>query len=197
MANTTKQLTGGRTFSNMKKILFTPWEDKDGTLKPGSTTYDLVDIVADTTSVEQEDNEVNTIEHEFSGSPLIENISLGAKTFTSECIDMGNEVLQSMFGWTVEDGHAFAPKAYKPLYCTIEMQFNSTDDAVVLPKVLLNSKAVFASMKTDVSRATISGTCYPAYVKVGTSEEETDMAVIKATDGTIATYAVSATATEA
>lgn len=194
MAKTTKQLTGGRTFSNLKKLQFTPWVDNNGTLQPGDTTYDLVDIVADTTTVEQEDNEVNTIEHEFSGSPLVENISLGKKTFTAECIDMGNEVLQSMFGWTVKDGHAFAPKAYKPLYCTIEMQFNSTDDAVILPKVLLNSKAVFASMKTDVSRAAISGTCYSAYVTVGTNEEETDMAVVKATDGSVAAYTVSATA---
>lgn len=187
------ELGARRTFSNLKSILFTPWTDEK-TL--GEQTYDLVDIVADTTSVEQEDNEVNTIEHEFSGSPLVENISLGAKTFTSECIDMQNDVLKGMFGWeTDEAGNAFAPKAYKPLYCKIEMQFNSTDDIVVLPKVLLNSKAVFASMKTDVSRANIAGTCYPAFVTSGSMTKETDMAVIaKANAGT---YTVAGTGTEA
>lgn len=170
------ELGARRTFSNLKAALFTPWTDEK-TL--GSETYDLVDIVADTTSVEQADNEVNTIEHEFSGSPLVENISLGEKTFTTECIDMQNDVLKGMFGWTTDDeGNAFAPKTYKPLYCKIEMQFSSTDDIIVLPKVLLNSKAVLASMKTDVSRANINGTCYPAFVTAGSITKETDMAVI-------------------
>lgn len=186
------ELGARRTFSNLKAALFTPWTDEK-TL--GEETYDLVDIVADTTSVEQEDNEVNTIEHEFSGSPLVENISLGSKTFTTECIDMQNDVLKGMFGWaTDEAGNAFAPKAYKPLYCKIELQFNSTEDIVVLPKVLMNSKAVFASMKTDVSRANLSGTCYPAFVTAGTITKETDMAVVAKANAT--DYTVSGTGTE-
>lgn len=186
------ELGARRTFSNLKAALFTPWTDEK-TL--GEETYDLVDIVADTTSVEQEDNEVNTIEHEFSGSPLVENISLGSKTFTTECIDMQNDVLKGMFGWaTDEAGNAFAPKTYKPLYCKIELQFNSTEDIVVLPKVLMNSKAVFASMKTDVSRANLSGTCYPAFVTAGTITKETDMAVVAKANAT--DYTVSGSGTE-
>lgn len=188
------ELGARRQFSNLKSALFTPWKDEK-TL--GENTYDLVDIVADTTSVEQEDNEVNTIDHEFSSTPLVENISLGAKTFTTECIDMQNDVLKGMFGWaTDEAGNAFAPKAYKPLYCKVELQFNSTDDIVVLPKVLLNSRAVFASMKTDVSRANISGTCYPAFVTAGEITKETDMAVIAKAHAADYTVAGSGTETE-
>jgi hypothetical protein len=186
------ELGARRTFSNLKAALFTPWTDEK-TL--GDQEYDLVDIVADTTSVEQADNEVNTIEHEFSGAPLVENISLGEKTFTTECIDMQNDVLKGMFGWTTDEaGNAFAPKAYKPLYCKIELQFNSTEDIIVLPKVLLNSKAVLASMKTDVSRANISGTCYPAFVTAGTITKETDMAVVGKANAT--TYTVAGTGEE-
>ena len=181
-----------RQFSNLKKALFTPWDDED---TQGNKTYDLVDIVADTTSVEQADNEVNTIEHEFSGSPLVENISYGEKTFTTECIDMQNDVLKELLGWTTDDkGNAFAPKGYKPLYCTVELHFNSTDDVIVLPKVLLNSKAVLASMKTDVSRANITGTCYPAFVTAGSTTKETDMAVIAKAN--VATYTVAGKGTE-
>lgn len=188
------ELGARRTFSNLKAALFTPWIDEK-TL--GDETYDLVDIVADTTSVEQADNEVNTIEHEFSGSPLVENISLGEKTFTTECIDMQNDVLKGMFGWTTdESGNAFAPKAYKPLYCKIELQFNSTEDIIVLPKVLLNSKAVLASMKTDVSRANINGTCYPAFVTAGAITKETDMAVVGKANASSYTVAGSGEETE-
>ena len=47
-------------------------------------------------------------------------------------------------------------------------------------------------MKTDVSRGTINGTCYSAYVKAGETEKLTDMAVIAKTN--VGTYTVSATA---
>lgn len=178
-----------RVFANLKYLYFTPWTD-ESTL--GTTTYDIVNIVGDTTSVEQEDNEVNEIPHEFSSEPLYENVTLGNKTFTCECLDFQNDILKEMMGWdTDETGNAFAPIQYKDLYCKIEMGFNSTEDIVVLPKVKLNSKAVLSSMKTDASRGTISGTCYSAWVKAGTKVGETDMAAIAKAN--VATYEVSAT----
>lgn len=178
-----------RVFANLKYLYFTPWTD-ESTL--GTTTYDIVNIVGDTTSVEQEDNEVNEIPHEFSSEPLYENVTLGNKTFTCECLDFQNDILKEMMGWdTDESGNAFAPIQYKDLYCKIEMGFNSTNDIVVLPKVKLNSKAVLSSMKTDASRGTITGTCYSAWVKAGTKVGETDMAAIA--QANVADYEVSAT----
>lgn len=181
---------GRRVFANLKYLYFTPWTD-ESTL--GSTTYDLVNIVGDTTSVEQDENEVNELPHEFSAENLYENVTLGKKNFATECIDFQNDVLAKLFGWeVVEGGDAFAPTTYKDLYCKIEMGFNSTDAVVVLPKVKLNSRAVIASMKTDASRANIAGSCYSAFVKAGSKTVETDMAVISAANAS--SYTVSATA---
>lgn len=183
---------GRRVFANMKYLYFTPWTD-DATL--GETTYDLVNIVGDTTSNEQAENEVNELPHEFSSEPLYENVTLGAKTFATECIDFQNDVLKELFGWTTDaSGDAFAPITYKDLYCKIEMGFNSTDDVIVLPKVKLNSRAVIASLKTDASRGNITGTCYSAYVTAGGTTKETDMAVIAAAN--VESYTVAATGTE-
>ena len=183
--------SGKRVFTNLKSIVFTPWTD-DETI--GEASYDLVNIVGDTTQLEQADNDVSMIEHEFSSSPLYETITLGDKTFTCECIDFQNPVLKNLLGWEVtESGDAFAPVDYKDLYCKVEMEFNSTEDIVVLPKLKMNSKAMLASMKTDVSRATISGTCYPAFVKAGSTEKKTDFAIISATNK--GTYTVKAEAT--
>lgn len=174
-----------RVFSNLSKALFTPWTTKEVSgvtiEEVGTKTYDLVDIVADTTSVEQADNEINTIDHEFSSAPLFENVNLGEKTFTTECVDFQNIVLKELFGWEITTaGDAFAPVGYKDLYCKVELHFNSTEDILVLPKVKLNSRAVIASMKTDVSRANITGSCYPAKVTAGSTTKLTDMAVISA-----------------
>lgn len=193
------ELGARRVFANLSAAYFTPWVNEEGTdygeARVGDEIYDLVDIVADSTSVEQAENEINAIDHEFSGAPLFENISLGEKTFTTECIDLQNEVLKSMFGWATDaNGNAFAPAGYKPLYCKIELHFNSTKDILVLPKVLLNSRAVIASMKTDVSRANITGTCYPAHVTAGAQSGMTDMAIIAAAN--IETYSIAAKATE-
>lgn len=181
-----------RIFANLKAILFTPWTSES---EIGSTTYDLVNIVGDSTSMEQEDNEVNEIAHEFSNEPLYENINLGKKQFTTECIDFQNDVLKTLFGWEADSAGnlVVAPIQYKDLYCKIELQFNSTEDVIVFPKVKLNSRAVISTMKTDVSRGNISGTCYSAYITVGETEKETDMAVVK----TGSAYTVSATAAPA
>lgn len=185
--------SGRRVFANLKALHFTPWTD-ESTL--GDTTYDLVNIVGDTTSLEQAENEVTALEHEFSNEPLYEVVNLGDKTFTTECIDFQNDVLAALFGWEEGvDGDAFAPIVYKDLYCKIEMQFNSTDSVIVLPKVKLNSRAIISTMKTDASRGNITGTCYSAYVKAGSKEVETDMAVISATNAE--SYTVSATKTGA
>ena len=182
--------SGRRVFSNLKYLYFTPWTD-ESTL--GSTTYDLVNIVGDTTSSEQDENEVNEIAHEFSNEPLYENINLGKKNFSTECIDFQNPVLKELFGWTVdESGNAFAPITYKPLYCKVEMGFNSTEDVIVLPKVKLNSRAVIASMKTDAAKGNITGTCYSAFVTAGEITQETDMAIV--TKSSYEDYTVSATA---
>lgn len=179
-----------RVFTNLKYLYFTPWKADGSGLD--ETTYDVVNIVGDTTSVEQAENDVSEIEHEFSSEPLYENVNLGAKTFTTECIDFQNDVLKALFGWeTDEAGNAFAPINYKELYCKIEMGFNSTDDILVLPKVKLNSRVVLGTMKTDASRGTISGTCYSAYVTSGTTTAETDEAAIAAANAE--TYTVSAT----
>lgn len=163
-----------RVFSNLAYVRVTPWSSE--TSGPDKNTYDITEVVADTTSIEQADNDVNTIEHEFSSNPLYENIQLGDKTFTCESIDLQDAVLKDLFGWqSIGSDGVGAPNAYKHLYATVELGFVNSDDEIVLPKVLLNSKAVIASMKTDASRATISGTCYNAFV----DNVETDMAILK------------------
>lgn len=191
MATPTTIDAGRRVFSNLKYIYFTPWTNES---ELSDKTYDLVNIVGDTTTSEQDENEVNELPHEFSNEPLYENINLGKKNFTTECIDFQNVVLKELFGWktgTGEDTSALAPTTYKDLYCQIEMGFNSTDDIIVLPKVKLNSRAVIASMKTDAARGNITGTCYSAYVTAGDLADWTDMAVISKAHAT--DYDVSAT----
>lgn len=174
MATKFAELGSRIVFSNLAYVRITPWSTEIS--GPDGEVYDITEVVADTTSVEQAENDSNVLEHEFSANPLFENITLGDKTFSCESIDLQNSVLKGLFGWQdLGTGKGVAaPKEYKHLYATVELGFVGNEDEIVLPKVLLNSRAVIASMKTDASRANITGTCYNAFV----DGVETDMAIL-------------------
>lgn len=189
MAKNKVVVDSGRTvFTGLKYMYITPWvAQSDGTgLELDDNTYEIVNIVGDSTSLEQEDNDVQEVEHEFSSTPLYEAVTLGKKTFTAECADYQEKVLVNLFGWEkgeVTEGEEsdvqYAPTGYKEFYAAIELGFNSTDKVVVLPKVRLDSKVALASMKTDISRATITGSCYEAYLTIGNKTYKSDMFTTK------------------
>lgn len=189
MAKNKVVVDSGRTvFTGLKYMYITPWvAQADGTgLELAEDTYEIVNIVGDSTSLEQEDNDVQEVEHEFSSTPLYEAVTLGKKTFTAECADYQEKVLVNLFGWEkgeVTEGEEsdvqYAPTGYKEFYAAIELGFNSTDKVVVLPKVRLDSKVALASMKTDISRATITGSCYEAYLTTGGKSYKSDMFTTK------------------
>lgn len=189
MAKNKVVVDSGRTvFTGLKYMYITPWVTQtDGTgLELNTDTYEIVNIVGDSTSLEQEDNDVQEVEHEFSSTPLYEAVTLGKKTFTAECADYQEKVLVNLFGWEsgeVTEGEEsdvqYAPTGYKEFYAAIELGFNSTDKVVVLPKVRLDSKVALASMKTDISRATITGSCYEAYLTIGNKTYKSDMFTTK------------------
>lgn len=191
MAKNKVVVDSGRTvFTGLKYMYITPWEEDtvNKGLKLADKTYEVVNIVGDTTSLEQEDNDVQEVEHEFSSTPLYEAVTLGKKTFTAECADYQEDVLVNLFGWdkgkdgteTKESVIQYAPTGYKEFYAAIELGFNSSDKVVVLPKVRLDSKVALASMKTDISRATITGSCYEAYITVDGNEYQSDMFITTA-----------------
>ncbi len=191
IANPTLISAGRLVFSDLEKIIVAPWDDADTV---GTVGYDIRAIVGDTTSIEQDDNDTNEIPWEFGDEPLLENITLGKWQFSTECIDFQNKVLKNIFGWeggANETDAVFAPNSYKDVYATIELYFKNADKIIVLPKVKMNSKATLASLKTDAARATISGTGYSAFVKVGTQEAyETPFAIIPETQA--ASYTITA-----
>lgn len=192
---------GSVVFTGLKYMYITPWEkDDSGKLTLSANTYEIVNIVGDSTSLEQEDNDVQEVEHEFSSTPLYEAVTLGKKTFTAECADYQETILVNLFGWEKKGDAIIAPASYKELFAAIELGFNSTDEVVVLPKVRMDSKVTLASMKTDISRATISGTTYQAYAKVGEGDEfKTDMFITKASfaEGAKSSYTLSNATTKA
>lgn len=162
-----EQTNLGRIFlSNASRLLVTPYIDEDTV---GTTTYDIISIVADTLSITPDDNTINTREWEFGDTPLYETVTLGKVQFAATCIDLQNKILKNIFGWTEVNGDVFMPKTYVDKYASIVIEFaDETDPIIVLPKVKMNSKVVLASLKTGSAEGQLAGTAYVA--DAGSSE---------------------------
>lgn len=178
-------LDSGRVvLSNAAYFHVTPYKSED---EIGETTYDIVNIVADTLSLTPDDNTVNAKEWEFGDTPLFENITLGKIQFAATCIDFQNEVLKTMFGWKELGGALVAPNSYKDLYAVVEIGFKNEDTVVVVPKLKLNSKAVISTLKTGTGEGNLAGTAYNAELGVGEETAETPMAFL---GGTVDSYTI-------
>lgn len=83
-------------FGGVTEINLTPYSGD----APGSDVYTLDNIVADTTTITQEENTTNAIEAETKDEPLFENITLGSYTFAASSGDIQASILTGLFGFT-------------------------------------------------------------------------------------------------
>ena len=144
-------------------LYYTPW---DGT-SPGTTTYDIVEILADTVSIEQGDPTTETVDWEFGDSPLMSSSTKGERTVTAACIDMSFDIMKNVFGWNVDANNIMASEgATGDSYATMVLTFyGATAPMVVLPKVSMNAKTTIGTLKTSTGQAELTGTAVSAYIK--------------------------------
>ena len=145
---------------NPYALYVTPWASETS---KGSTTYKLDEVIRDTTTITQEDPTENKIENEFSSAPIINTVTLGSYTFSSEVADMSPDLLKILCGYTTDTANekAYAPSTYAPLYAEIALVFSAAGGkyiAAILPKVQLNSKATLDSLSSSMGRITLAGT---------------------------------------
>lgn len=167
-------------FKNATGMTITPYvrNQATGAWELGENEYDISEIMADTVSIEPEDNEVNSIDAEFRDTPLIQSISLGAVNFTCTCIDMQNGIMKNIFGWEEANDSVFAPTSYKEMFAAIKVTFADAP-TIALPFVQMNSKAVISTLKTGTAQGTISGTANLGSITISNSAKNTTWAFIK------------------
>lgn len=149
--------------------LFTGSESDD---TPLGDSYILEDVIEDTTSISQDDNDVNDIECETSDSPILSIVKLGKYQFAAELADTQKDLLVALMGFTAGTTVStkyFAPSQYKKLHAKIDVVFEdgAAKTAFVLPKVQLNSKLTLESLNSNIGRINLAGTAYDANVTDG------------------------------
>lgn len=168
MALIIKKLDDGKeVFSNVKQFIAIPYTDINGETL-GTNAYIFENLLADSVSFTPDDNTSNTKDGETKDEPIVENIVLGRCQFAATSLDMRADVLTAMMGWTddEENGITYAPSTYKPLYACILVSFTSTDRMLIAPKVKINSKDVFSTLKTGSGEGQLAGTCYATTVTI-------------------------------
>lgn len=168
MALIIKKLDDGKeVFSNVKQFIAIPYTDINGETL-GTNAYIFENLLADSVSFTPDDNTSNTKDGETKDEPIVENIVLGRCQFAATSLDMRADVLTAMMGWTddEENGITYAPSTYKPLYACILVSFTSTDRMLIAPKVKINSKDVFSTLKTGSGEGQLAGTCYTTTVTI-------------------------------
>jgi len=166
----TKINSGQVRFQDPIAVVFIPWAD--GVI--GSDGYDIHDIVGDTFALTQDDANRTEIPWEFGDDPLDENISLGNRNVTMQCLDYQNAIMKNLFGWDTDtEGFAAAPTQYNELVCTIILQFDGK--SVVMPKVKMDSKTALENLRTDIARGELRGVLYSTPVTMGEAEKETGL----------------------
>lgn len=166
MALTVNILDDGREiYSNVDQFVAIPYTDTEGETL-GTDAYVFENLEADTVAFTPDDNTTNTRDGETKDEPIVENITLGRVQFAATSLDMRPEILKSMMGWTDDDtnGVTYAPNQYKPVYTCIIVSFTSANRMLIAPRVKINSKDVFATLKTSSGEGRLAGTCYTAPV---------------------------------
>lgn len=139
---------------------------------PLGDSFILQDVVEDTTSISQDDNDVNDIECETSDSPILSIVKLGKYQFAADVADTQKDLLVALMGFTVGTTATtkyFAPSQYKQLYAKIDVVFDEGESmtAFVVPKVQLNSKMMLESLNSNIGRISLAGTAVEANVADG------------------------------
>ena len=140
---------------------------------PKGDSYILEDVIEDTTSISQDDNDTTDIECETSDSPIISIVKLGKWQFAAEIGDTQKELLAALCDFTDDatEKKTLAPSIYKAKYAKIDVvqvQPNgNTMEAYVLPKVQLNSKLTIESLNSNLARIALAGTAKDIALTVG------------------------------
>lgn len=166
----------------VSQILITPMErGADDAWTKSATTYSLDDIVADSTSITQEDNTVNAIDSETKDEPIFENITLGRYTFTCNSGDIQGDLLTNVMGYkmSTDKSMIYAPSTYSELFAEVEIKFVQ-GGSIICPKVKISGRIDASSLKTGMVQGVISGTCYTETVGTSPNTIQTPFYIKKA-----------------
>lgn len=173
---------GALTLLNPAYIIVKPWTSETVL---GTDTYELVNVLRDSTSISQDDNTENNIENELSNTPIAQSIILGNVNFSTTLIDQQDTIMGMLAGWSIDatSGDSAMMSTYTPVWAQIDLVFKkgaNSYSAIILPKVQLNTKITVESLSSNATQTVLSGTGMTAAFTIGASTSVNTSLVIDA-----------------
>ena len=172
--------TGKTAQKNIKPsyIVATLFTGKEVNDTPLGDTYILEDVVQDSVSISQDDNETTDIECETSDSPIVSIVKLGKCQVAAEVGDTQADLLVNLCGFTKSsDGKkVYAPSIYEKKHVKFDIVFKKEDgtySAFVVPKLQLNAKITIESLNSNLGRIALAGTAQDITITVGEKDIKT------------------------
>lgn len=179
MAKVTFTGKTARKLSNPKYIVVTEFLASDSEEAKGDS-YILEDVLRDTTSFTQDDNDKTDIERETSDTPIKSIVKLGKRNVGATVDDWQDDVAKALAGYSLVGNKLVAPSSYKDKYVKFATVFNDDDAAsttgliaAVYPKVMLDSKSLIESLNSQIAGIEIAGVAQYVDVAPAFSEGST------------------------
>lgn len=147
----------------------------------GTKSFTFDTLLADSVSLQQDENTTNQRDCETKSEPAIKNVTLGSWQFAATSLDLQGEILANFGGWVAGETDTdvyLAPSAYKTLYAMAIMKFGSSDMCVVCPKIQIDARATLASLKTSSGECAISGTAIEGEITVDSGKKKATVAFV-------------------
>lgn len=156
-------------------IVATLYKTSDSDGSPTGDAFILEDIVGNSTSISQDDNETTDIDCETSDSPIVSIVKLGKWQVAAEVGDTQDKLLAGLCNFVIDETgkKVLAPSTYKKTYVKFDIVFTNEDgttySAFVVPKLQLNSKLTIESLNSNLGRIALAGTAQNIKMTVGES----------------------------
>lgn len=172
MAKVTNTGAGALKLVKPDAIVVTPFTGEETDDTPKGDSFVLDDVIRDTTSIAQDDNSTSDIECETSDTPILSVVTSGKYQLAAEVADTQKDLLVALCDFTYDETtkRVYAPAAYKTKYAKVAVVFGTK--AIVVPKVLLNSKVTMESLNTSIGKIALAGTAQLAALKIGQSDNQ-------------------------
>lgn len=179
MANVKFTGKTARKLSNPKYIVVTEFLASDSEEATGNS-YILEDVLRDTTSFTQDDNDKTDIERETSDTPIKSIVKLGKRNVGATVDDWQDDVAKALAGYVLVGNRLVAPSSYKDKYVKFAAVFDDDSEdsttgliAAVYPKVQLDSKSLIESLNSQLAGIEIGGTAQDVDIAPAFSTENT------------------------
>lgn len=159
----TKTTAGGLNLRIKKPAHIYAQEVDSAGVPVGDEIFEFDEVLRDTTSLSQDDNDVSDIENEVSDTPIEQFITLGKYQFAATIEDVQAPILIAFLGFKSAGNTCYAPASYHDKYAKIVVVTRDQNDnlvALICPKVKLNSKMILESLNSALGGINLAGTAY-------------------------------------